>query len=113
MKEIEYTEVGDEYRGFIESKMHEIDPMIYNDDDFDLYFNNEHINVFAFNDKGRVLAFACLLVMDNGFKMCYTYACADGTRAYAKGIDYVVARYSPVLLSHGALKLNKIQRMLQ
>jgi len=91
--------------------MQEYDASVYTDEDLETYFSLPHINVVATNEDGRVLAFACILVLEEGYKMCYTYSTKDGKKAYVKGIDYMVARYNPMYFGEGALKFNKIRRL--
>lgn len=108
-----YYEAEDsEIRDFIEEKMSEYDSTIYTKEEFNAFFTQKHINIAIKDENNEYLAFACLVVLDKGFKMCYTYSSRKGIRAYAKGIDYIIAKYTPLYFSNGALKFNKIRRLL-
>lgn len=106
-----YVEIDDSIRPFIEEKMSNIDKLVYNTEEFNLFFGMEHKNIFAVSDDGRLLAFACIAVLHDGYKMCYTWCDKEGKRAYANGIDYMIARYNPMMFGQGALKFNKIKRI--
>ena len=108
----EWHELSDNIRPFIERVMSNYDGEVYHKDDFDTYFSLDHINCMAITDDGYILAFACIVVEENAYKMCYTYSAEDGKRAYAEGIDYMVARYNPMFFGEGALKFNKIRKLI-
>ncbi len=105
-------EVDDSIRPFIEEKMIAYDSAIYTKEDFALFFANPHKNVVFYDKNGEILAFACITHYVNGYRMCYTYSSNNGKRTYAKGIDYMVENYSPMYFSDGALKINKIRRLV-
>lgn len=107
----DYCKFDDSIRELIEDKMIEYDSTVYTEDDFDNYFSSEHINVVALHD-GYIVSFACLVKFDNGYKMCYTYTEKHHAKAYARGIDVIVSNFSPIYFGSGALKFNKIKRML-
>ena len=106
-----YEIVGDSIRPFIEEKMKAYDSEVYTEEEFDNFFKKPHKNIVFSSKSGEILAFACILVLTDGYKMCYTYTSKRGKRAYAKGIDYMIARYSPMYFGEGALKFNKIRRL--
>lgn len=105
-------EIGDSIRPFIEDKMSAYDSSVYTQSEFDNFFQKPHKNVIFYNKNGEIDAFACILVYADGFKMCYTYSSKTGKRTYVKGIDYMIENYSPLYFGEGALKFNKIRRLL-
>ncbi len=108
-----YYEADDnEIREFVEEKMSEYNSSLYTKDEFNSFFTEKHINIAIKDENNEFLAFACLLVLDKGYKMCYTYTSIKGKKAYTKGIDYILAKYTPMYFGEGALKFNKIRRLL-
>lgn len=98
---------------FIIDKMKQLKKNEYTEDDFILYKLIKHENVLYYNN-GEFIAF-CVIILDVIPKMAYTWC--DGTtkgkRAYAEGIDYVLARYNRLAFGVGALKVNKTRRILE
>lgn len=107
-KEIEASAIKD----FVCAKMREIDEDIYNDTELDRFFNADN-RMVVYEENDNILAFCGIIVLPDGYKMCYTWCSDKGKRAYAEGIDYMIARYNPMFFGDGALKLNKIKRITQ
>jgi len=91
--------MGDEIRPFIEKNMRAIDSKIYNDDDFKAYFNREHINEVCVNDNNKILAFCCIMEIENKQFMCYSWCDGSyqGIKAYSKGMKYIFSKYQKVV----------------
>ena len=101
----------DKYAEFIMEKMHKIDPKVYDKNDFELYLNSKHENILYIKN-GNIIAF-CVILLEHPVKMAYSWSdkTVSGKKAYAKGIDYVIARHNALGFGAGALKLNKIRRL--
>ena len=108
------TDTKGEYDEFIKNAMREYDSTVYTEAEFDLLRTTEHENILYLDKSFNILTFCTIIVMADHYKMCYSWC--DGSResikAYAKGIDYVVARCNPLAFGVGAIKFNKIKRLL-
>lgn len=106
------VELDDGVRTFIENKMSEINPVVYNQLEFDTFFSLPHRIFAVINKHGIITAFCTLKTLDEGYQMCYTWC--DGTRegkkSYLHGIYYMISNYSPLSFADGAVKLNIIRR---
>jgi len=87
--------VDDSIRAFIEEKMNEIDNSIYTQEDFDAYFSNKHINLVNINKTDEIMAFCCIIVINNTKFMCYSWCnnSFQGIKAYSKGLKYIISTY--------------------
>lgn len=108
------VELDDGIRPFIEDKMSLVDPGIYNAEEFDRFFSYKHKIIADIDAKGKIIAFCGIMVKDKSFKMCHTWS--DGTRAgilaYSNGIDHMITHYNPMEFGQGALRFNKIKRLI-
>jgi len=107
--------VSDEYRPFIKERMEAVDSIVYNKEEFDLYFSSEHCNLVFKNEDDEILVFCCIIPLEEYTKMCYSWCkhSFTGKKAYAKAIDYMMENFSPIGFGPGALKLNKIRRLIK
>jgi len=103
------------YDNFIKECMRKYDPTIYNDSDFKILKTLKHENVLYFNKDFDILTFCTIIITPEYNKMTYTWCLGnrESVKAYVKGIDYVLARYNPLMFGKGALKFNKIRRVTQ
>jgi hypothetical protein len=110
-----YVELDDGIRPFIEEKMNQIDPNVYNTEEFNRFFNTNHMLLADINTKGKIIAFCGIIVKENSCKMCYSWCdnTREGVLAYGQGIEYMVKYYSPMEFGSGAMRINKIKRMLK
>lgn len=108
------VELGDGIKPFVATKMYVIDPNVYTPQEIDNLFAIPHKIIAYIDKKGKILAFCCIMVNVDSFKMCYTWCetTRAGKVAYARGIEYMIANYSPMQFGPGALELNKIQRLI-
>jgi len=88
----------DSIRGFIEEKMKAVDSEAYTQKDFDTYFSNEHINLVGKAKNGEILAFCCIIVLNNTKYMGYSWCdnSYKGVKTYSKGLKYIIATYPEV-----------------
>jgi len=93
-----YEEVDDSIRPFIEEKMKAIDSETYTQKDFDTYFSNEHLNITSINKTDEIMAFCCIIVINNTKFMGYSWCdnSYQGVKAYSKGLKYIIATYPEV-----------------
>ena len=93
-----YVEMDDSIRSTVEEKMAYIDSNVYNGNDFDIYFAIPHINVVCI-DKEKIIAFACLAIIDGHNCMCYSWCehSFKGKKAYLRGLRYLTSEYNIVL----------------
>jgi len=93
-----YKEMDDSIRPFIEAKMKAINSSVYTQEDFDAYFSNEHINVVSINKADEIMAFCCIMVINNTKFMGYSWCdnSYQGVKAYSKGLKYILATYPEV-----------------
>lgn len=108
------VELDDGIRDFIEEKMSKVDPEVYTKKEFNIFFSSPHRIFSVVNKQGSIVAFCGIHVREKDNKMCYTW-CSDtleGKKAYARGLDYMLTNYSPISFAKGALKFNKIKRMM-
>ena len=97
---------------FICEKMQIYDPSVYTELDFDIYRRSNHDNILYLDANDKIITF-CVIINDySQHKMAYTWCNGSkvSIQAYAKGIDYVIAKYNQISFSSGALKFNKIKR---
>lgn len=108
-----FLTLDESYRPFIEQKMAELDSEVYNKRNFDLFYSLDNETV-ACIDKNEVIAFCGLASIDGVFKVCHTWCekSKRGREAYAKGIDMIINSFQPLGFAGGALKLNKIRRII-
>lgn len=108
------VELDDGIRDFIEDKMALIDATVYNKEEFDIFFSLPHRNFAVINNKGKITAFCTLKELEEGYQMCYTWCdgTRDGKRDYLHGIYYMIENFTPLSFASGAIKLNKIRRLL-
>jgi hypothetical protein len=106
--------LDDGIRPFIEEMMNKVDPDVYNQDEFNRFFNCSHKLLADIDAKGKIIAFCGIMVKDKSFKMCYTWcdSTREGIEAYGRGINYMINHYSPMEFGPGAIKINKIKRLL-
>ena len=90
--------MDDSIRPFIEEKMSEVDNSIYTQEDFNAYFSNKHINVVNINKTNEIMAFCCIIVINNTKFMCYSWCdnSFQGIKAYSKGLKYITSTYPEV-----------------
>lgn len=97
--------VDDTYRKFIERNMVQYSDK-YNDDDFDIYFNLTHTNIFAFKDNVPI-AFGCILHIEDKDLVCYTWNddTYSGKKGYAKGIEYIKNNFKNLVFEENGKKI--------
>ena len=98
MKDFIYEEIDDNIRPLVEEKMNAVDSTIYTKNDFNAYFSSEHLNVVSRDKNGEILAFCCIIVLNNTKFMCYSWCdnSYKGIKAYSKGLKYIIKTYSEV-----------------
>ena len=98
---------------FVIDRMREYDPITYTEEDFKIFKSSKHQTVLYFDENFNIVTFCVIMVLPDQYKMAYTWCkgTRESIRAYTKGIDYVVARYNPLVFGKGALKFNKIKRI--
>jgi hypothetical protein len=109
------------YDDFVIREMRKIDPETYGTSEFILYRHMDHDNVIYVSEEGEVIAF-CVILVNRSFSQMnkrfpqITYTWCDGTlsgkKAYLMGIDFLFERYGDILVGPGALKINKIRRIM-
>lgn len=110
-----YQELADKYvKDLIIEKMQQVDPVVYTDEELHSYFRIPHKNIVFIDETNTIISFCCIINFQEGFKMCYTWCEPNraGMRAYVRGIDYMMLHYYPMAFGEGAVKLNKIKRMI-
>jgi len=109
-----YKEVGDSIRSFIEEKMSEIDSSVYTQEDFDAYFSNEHINIVNINKTDKIMAFCCIIVINNTKYMGYSWCDKSykGIKTYSYMIKYITSNYPEVQYLKDNLPTYIIKRIL-
>jgi len=93
-----YEIVDDSIKPFIEKKMKAVDSEAYTQEDFDTYFSNEHLNIVSKSKSGKILAFCCIIVVNNTKYMGYSWCdnSYQGVKAYSKGLKYIISTYPEV-----------------
>ena len=93
-----YEEIDDSIRSFIEEKMRAIDGETYTQEDFDTYFSNKHLNVVSKAENGEIMAFCCIIGLNNTKFMGYSWCdnSYQGIKAYSKGLKYIISTYPEV-----------------
>jgi len=93
-----YEVMDDSIRSFIEEKMKAVDSEAYTQKDFDTYFSNKHLNITSKSKSGEILAFCCIIVLNNTKYMGYSWCdnSYKGVKAYSKGLKYIIATYPEV-----------------
>lgn len=106
--------LNDGIRPFIEEKMNKVDPDVYSTKEFDRFFKCNHMLLADINDEGKIIAFCGIMVKEKSYKMCYTWCekSREGIEAYGNGIEYMLVHYCPMEFGPGAVKINKIKRLL-
>ena len=94
-----FKETDDSIRDFIEEKMSEVDSKVYTKEDFNVYFTHKHINFTVLDDFNNIMAFCCIICLDNKRFMGYSWCdkTHQGIKAYSKGLQYVIKNYPDVL----------------
>lgn len=91
-----FTPIDDKIRPFIEEKMRQIDA-VYNDDDFDVYFLNTHLNLVCIKNN-HIIAFCCIITYQDLNSICYTWCdkSIEGKKAYLYGLKHFPKDYNMV-----------------
>jgi len=93
-----YETVDDSIKEFIQDSMRAVDDITYTQEDFDTYFSNEHLNIVSKSKSGKILAFCCIIVVNDTKYMCYSWCdnSYQGIKAYSKGLKYIISTYPEV-----------------
>ena len=80
----------------------------YNEDDFEMYFTNDHYNVVAIN-MGKIVAFGCVLRIEDFYMMTYTWNdnTYSGKKGYVLGIRYMLDRFKDIIFEENGDRILK------